>query len=142
MRIIALDVGERRIGVALSDPTGTLATPLATIEQPSDDIRPTLDEIVRLVQENEASEIVVGIPVLLSGREGSQARTTRDFVRRLAERTAVPIRRVDERLSSVQAERMLRDSGAKPSREKGRIDAAAAAIILQSYLDSARRPST
>ena len=141
MRIIGLDVGDIRIGVALSDPTGTLATPLTTIEQPSGDVESTLDEVIRLVQENEASEIVVGIPVLLSGREGSQARVTRDFVKRLASRTSVPIRRVDERLSSVQAERMLRDSGAKPSRDKGRIDAAAAAIILQSYLDSARRLS-
>ena len=141
MRIIALDVGERRIGVALSDPTGTLASPLTTINHASEGIQPTLDAIVRLVQENEASEIVVGIPVSMSGREGPQARVIRDFVKRLAERTTVPIRRVDERLSSVQAERMLRDSGARPSRDKGKIDAAAAAIILQSYLDSARRPS-
>ncbi len=142
MRIIALDVGERRIGVALSDPTATLATPLTTIERSSEDVESTLDEIIRLVRDNEASEIVVGIPVLLSGREGSQARATRDFVKQLARRTSVPIRRMDERLSSVQAERMLRDSGVRPSRDKGKIDAAAAAIILQSYLDSAYRPST
>ena len=140
MRVLALDVGDKRIGVALSDPTGLLAFPLTTLERGSDDS--AIAEIVRLASEHEVSDIVVGIPRTLSGRIGPQARRTADFASSLAEQTDAPVKTVDERLSSVQAERLLKESGVKPSRDKARVDAAAAAVILQSYLDSKRTPSS
>ncbi len=138
MKVIALDFGEKRIGVAVSDPTGLLATPLTTIERAAD--QQAIEAVLRLAEEYEADHIVVGMPLSMSGRTGPQARLTAEFVRSLKEQTSLPVSAVDERLSSVQAERMLKESGVEPSREKGRIDAAAAAVILQSYLDS-RRPS-
>ena len=136
MRILALDIGERRIGVALSDPGGLLATPLTAIHRrrQAEDI----DEVLRLVDEHDAERIVVGLPLELSGRRGTQAGRVSTFVRAMAERTQVPVDTVDERYSTVQAQRQLRESGVKPSRNRARVDAAAAAIILQSYLDSQR----
>ena len=138
-RILALDVGERRIGVALSDPTGLLATPLKAIDRtrsPS-----AVSEIVRLVDEHGACEIVVGLPTSLSGRAGTQVRRVKMFVDALADQTSVPVVLKDERYTSVQAKRLLREAGRQPSRDKGRVDSAAAALILQSHLDSRRTGS-
>lgn len=134
MRLLALDVGDKRIGVAMCDPDGILASPLTTIIRQTND--KSLDEILQIAQENEVAEIVVGIPYSMSGRVGPQTRITMDYADSLAKQTEIPIRRVDERLSSVQAERMIREGGGKPSQDKGKIDAVAAAIILQAYLDS------
>ena len=134
--VLALDVGDRRIGVATSDPTGTLATPLITLERT--DEASDIESVQRLVSEHEAAEIVVGMPFSLSGRRGVQARKVEEFTQALSAHTAIPVIFVDERLSSVEAERMIRASGKKPSREKPLVDAVAAAIILQSYLDSNR----
>ena len=136
MRILALDIGERRIGVALSDPSGLLATPLTTIHRRHHTA--DVDEVLRLVDEHDAERVVVGLPLELSGRRGTQAGRVSAFVRAMAERTQVPVETVDERYSTVQAQRQLRESGVKPSRNRARVDAAAAAIILQSYLDSQR----
>jgi putative Holliday junction resolvase len=138
-RILALDVGERRIGVAVSDPTGLLATPLKAIDRtrsPS-----AVSEIIRLVEEYEACEIVVGMPISLSGRSGTQVQRANRFVDTLADQTSVPVVLRDERYTSVQAERLLRAAGRQPSRDKGRVDSAAAALILQSHLDSKRTGS-
>ena len=136
MRILALDVGNRRIGVALSDPLGMLASPLTTIERSTPDTGSAIDDILAIAEEHEAGEILVGIPYLMSGRIGAQARITIDFAEALAERTHITVTRIDERLSSVQADRMLSQSGASTTRDKGRTDAAAAAVILQAYLDA------
>ncbi len=136
MRILALDIGDRRIGVALSDPLGILATPLTTIERATPDTESAIDAILALAEQHEAAEILVGIPYLMSGRIGAQARITLDFAATLAERTTIPVTRTDERLSSVQADRLLAQSGGASTRDKGRTDSAAAAIILQSYLDA------
>ena len=133
MRVLSLDVGEKRIGVALSDPTGTLATPLKTIS--STGKSSGVDEVLRLVAEHEVAEIIVGMPLSLSGHAGAQARLVEGFVRSLTDAATVPVTKVDERYSSVQAERLLRESGVQPSRDKARVDAAAAAVILQAYLD-------
>jgi len=134
---MALDVGDRRIGVALSDPTGMLATPLIAIDRvaakPSD-----IDEILRIASEHDAESIIVGLPVTLSGAEGDQAKGVRAFISDLSARAALPIDTVDERYSTVQARRMMRESGAGRSRDRGRVDAAAAAVILQAYLDARR----
>ena len=138
MRVLALDVGEKRIGVALSDPTGMLATPLATITRRGKD--PDLGEVTRLAVEHEVDEIVIGMPISLSGRMGAQAHRVSRFADDLADRTNLPIRSHDERYSSVEAERLIREAGSSPSRNKARIDAVAAAVILQSYLDSRRSP--
>ena len=136
MRILALDVGDRRIGVALSDPLGMLASPLTTVERRTPDIAAAIDTILALAEQHEAAEILVGIPYLMSGRIGAQTRITLDFADELAARAKIPITRIDERLSSVQAERMLAQSGASDTRDKGRTDSAAAAVILQAYLDA------
>ena len=136
MRILGLDIGEARIGVALCDPSELLASPVTAIERTNESS--DLDELIRLVREHDAGEIVVGLPLSLSGSMGDQAHRTRGFADRLSKHVPIPVKMVDERLSTVQAERMLRESGVEPSRDRGRADAAAAAIILQSYLDSGR----
>ena len=138
---MALDVGDRRIGVALSDPTGLLATPLTAVDRL--DARPTeFDEIISLAQENDVEAIIVGMPVTLAGRLGYQARQVRDFISELSDRTGLPIETVDERYSTVQAQRMLNESKRRPSRDRnqdrGHLDASAAAVFLQSYLDFRR----
>lgn len=134
-RILALDYGERRIGVALSDPTRTIASPLTTLARRAGK-RPPWPEIRRLIEEHEVAEVVVGLPLALSGEEGEWAREVRDFGAEVERRTGLPVHFVDERLSSVQAQRAVRGIGLKKSarEEKERIDAAAAAVILQSYL--------
>ena len=142
MRILALDVGDRRIGVALSDPLGMLASPLTTIERGgATDIDAAVNAIASVAEQHSASEIVVGIPYLMSGRIGAQARITLEFAAALDACTPMPITQVDERLSSAQAARMLAQSGDASARggrdrDKGSIDAAAAAVMLQAYLDA------
>jgi putative Holliday junction resolvase len=140
LRILALDFGEKRIGVALSDPTGLLASPITTIAVGEDESG--LEGILSIAAENEVGEIVVGMPFSLSGRKGPQARLVRDFIGLLSEQTDIPITPVDERLSSVEAERRMRESGGEPWKNKARVDSVAAAIILQSYLDSRKLRSS
>ena len=132
MRVLGLDVGDARIGLALSDPTGMLASPYGFVERgPSD-----LADIVSVAEENEVAEIVVGLPLSMSGDSGVQAGKVRGFIRELRSRTDLPIKTVDERLSTVQAQGMLRQSGRRRrDRDRGEIDAVAAAVILQAYLD-------
>ena len=136
MRILALDVGERRIGLALSDPTGLLASPVDALEL--DDGEPAPEQAARRASEYEIGEIVVGMPYSMSGERGRQAGRVAAFARELAALVDVPVTTVDERLSTAQAERMLRGQGVETSRERGRLDSAAAAVILQGYLDSRR----
>ncbi len=134
---MALDVGERRIGVALSDPLGLLARPLTTITRTSE--QDDIEAVLRLAREHGAEEVLVGMPISLSGRRGPQARRTAQFIHSLKARSELPVKSQDERFSSVEAERLLRESGIEPSRQKALLDAAAAAVVLQSYLDSRRR---
>ncbi|MBM3948312.1 MAG: Holliday junction resolvase RuvX [SAR202 cluster bacterium] len=137
MRIMALDVGDRRIGVALSDPLLLMASPLTAIVRRT--LSADIDAILRLASENEIGDIVVGVPISLLGRKGPQAQTCLAFAKALSQQAPVPVHTHDERFSTFEAERRLRDAGAKPSRDKGRVDAAAAAVILQGYLDKRRR---
>ena len=136
MRVLALDVGDRRIGLAVSDPTGLLASPIGAVDRGPTDV----DDILRTAIDNDAAEIVVGLPLTLSGESREQAGKVRRFIRDLRAKTDLPVNAIDERLSTVQAQRLLRDSGGgrRRSRDRGRIDAAAAAVILQAYLDSRR----
>ncbi len=134
MRILALDVGDRRVGVAVSDPLGLMARPLTVIVRRSreDDYR----EIARLAAEHEASLVVVGHPLSMSGEVGPQARRVERYAAGLAERLDVPLVLWDERLSTVEAEDRLRAAGRSFHEYRGRLDAVAAAVILQSYLDA------
>jgi putative Holliday junction resolvase len=138
-RVMALDVGGRRIGVALSDTTRVLASPLTTLRaEPRDRV---LSEIAALVQRHEVAEVVVGLPLTLSGEIGPQAHLIQLFVERLKGVLATPIHMFDERLTTVAAERMMLDLGMKPEQRKARIDDVAASIILQDFHDSKRTRS-
>ena len=134
-RTLAFDYGERRIGVAVSDPTRTIASPLGTLTRRAGK-RPPWAEISALVAEQEADEIVVGLPLDLAGGEGAWAAEVRGFGDDLQRRTGLPVHWMDERLSSVRAERAVRTMGLRKGQreEKARIDAAAAAVILEGWL--------
>lgn len=138
-RILALDYGERRIGVAVSDPTGTIATPLPTLERRIGK-RPPWPEIQRIVKEYEVQEAVVGLPLELSGEESAWTAEVRAFGAEVARRTGLDVHWMDERMTSIIAERNVRGSGLKKTQreEKGRIDAAAAALILEGFLNLRR----
>ena len=131
-----MDFGERRIGLALSDPTATLASPLDTVTRRASKRMPltTLEQVAR---EHEVERLVVGLPLDLSGEETEWCREVRRAGDELARRLQVPVTYVDERMTSVRAERAIRGAGLPRSKreEKGRVDAAAAAVILQMYLD-------
>ena len=130
---IGVDLGTRRIGLSRSDPLGLLATPIKTLTRKSSSA--DIDAVLRFASESGALEIVVGMPTSLSGEAGPQARLTETFVKALGDQAHVPVRVQDERMSSVEAESMLRAAGKKPSRDKAAIDSAAAAVILQRFLD-------
>ena len=136
MRLLGLDVGDRRIGVALSDPEGRLASPLTTLERSKSGSEFTA--ILELVRNREVGCIVVGLPHSLSGRIGPQARKIEEFIEALSRQTSVPIRTWDERFSTAAAEKALSAAGRRRKELKKRRDAAAAAIILQGYLDRLR----
>jgi putative Holliday junction resolvase len=134
MRNIGLDVGDKRIGVAISDPVGILASPLATISRDSDEI--AIDAILELVNRHNAQRIVIGLPYSLDGNVGNQANKVMDFIEKLSKCTEADIEVQDERLSTKATENLLIEAGIKNSKRKERLDAATAAYILQGYLDS------
>lgn len=132
---LGIDPGDARIGVARSDPSGFLATPVETVRRGKGDVR----RLRQLVAELEAVEVVVGLPRSLSGGEGPAAVKTRDFAAQLARRVApVPVRLCDERLTTVSAESMLREQGRKGASRRAVVDQAAAVLILQHALDTER----
>ncbi len=135
---IGVDVGDVRVGVARSDRDGILATPVRTVRR---DLEGGADreEIAGIVAETEAVEVVLGLPRSLSGAEGPAAQRVRQYARALAEGIApVTVRLVDERLTTVDAHRALRDSGVKGREHRAVVDQAAAVLILQSALDEER----
>ena len=140
MRALGLDVGERRIGVALCDELGLLAGPLMTVRAPYRQAERALEEIAALARRKEVELVVVGLPTSLDGSEGPQAAIVRDFAARLAPLLDVPIAFWDERYTTAEAERLLLDRRLSREERRARIDAAAAAIMLQSYLDAKRGP--
>lgn len=132
---IGVDVGEARVGVAASDPSGTFAHPVDTLPRDPAGVA-DLDAIAALVVEREAVEVVVGLPRLLSGQEGEAARIARAYAAGLAARVApVGVRLVDERLTTVAAHQRLRESGVPGRGQRAVVDQAAAVLILQSALD-------
>ena len=133
MRLLALDVGDVRIGVAVSDETRTLASGLKTLR--SRGPRQDAQQVAALVREQAASEVVVGLPLRLDGTPGPQAEKVLAFVERLRRSLPVPVITRDERLTSVAAEERLAEAGVRGRERKRRIDQAAACVILQELLD-------
>ena len=131
---VGVDVGSVRVGVATCDPAGLIATPVRTLARGKGD----LDALAALVAEREAVEVVVGLPTSLSGRAGPAAAAAETYAGELAARVPVPVRLVDERFSTVGAQRDLRASGVDTRRGRSVIDQAAAVIILQGALDAER----
>ncbi|MGN9793838.1 Holliday junction resolvase RuvX [Streptomyces sp. OZ13] len=136
-RRLAIDVGDARIGVASCDPDGLLATPVETV--PGRDVPAAHRRLRQLVEEYEPIEVVVGLPRSLSGREGPAAKKIRSFAQTLAQGVnPVPVRLVDERMTTVTATQGLRASGVKSKKGRSVIDQAAAVVILQNALESER----
>ncbi|GAA4730138.1 Holliday junction resolvase RuvX [Actinomycetospora chibensis] len=145
-RRLGVDVGSVRVGVALSDPGGVLATPLVTLDH-DESAGADLARLVALVDEHEVVEVVVGLPRTLAGREGPAAQKAQDYAAALRGRLSaagrdVPVVLADERLTTVTAMRTLSDRGVKGRKQRKVIDQAAAVGILQGYLDARRaRPA-
>jgi len=139
MRVLGIDFGDRRIGLAVSDPTGTLASPLETLTRRPGK-RPPLTRLEEIARDHEVVRLVVGLPLNLKGQETPWCGEVRTMGDALAARLSLPVDYVDERMTSVRAERAIRSLGLpKGQREKkGRVDAAAAALILQAWLDGRR----
>jgi putative Holliday junction resolvase len=134
-RVLAIDYGKRRVGLALSDPTRILATGLPTLERKPR--RPLPEEIARLVAEHDVGEVVVGHPLNMDGTAGERAREVERFADELRKRLTVPVILRDERLSTVRAWEILRERGTKARAGKAHVDRVAAVVLLQGYLDSA-----
>jgi putative Holliday junction resolvase len=133
--ILGLDPGERRIGVAMAVPGASLALPLTVLDATGD----WQAALAQLVAEHGVAGIVVGLPVSLSGSEGAAAARAREFAAAVGERLGLPVHLVDERLSTVAAGRALAEAGARgrrAARKRGAVDRSAAAVILQTWLDS------
>lgn len=142
MRVLAFDLGVRRTGVAISDASGTLARPLEVVQGPSLKAQWTalLDVIARAQADDEPlAAVVVGVPRRLDGSPTDFTPAALDFVARLSRKIAVPVVGLDERLTSVEAEALLATRERDWRRRKAQIDAAAAAVLLQEYLDSRQR---
>jgi putative Holliday junction resolvase len=135
---IGVDVGTVRVGVAVSDPGGVLATPVTTLARDADGLA-DLEALADLVRERAAVEVVVGLPRSLSGREGPAAASARTYAGQLAGRVRpVPVRLMDERLSTVTAHQALRGSGVGGRKQRQVVDQVAAVVILQLALDAER----
>jgi putative Holliday junction resolvase len=133
-RVLALDLGKKRIGLALSDELGVTAQGLETLQRTN--IREDLARISQLVSERNVALILIGNPLHMSGREGRQVEYARDFGERLKAASGVPVEFWDERLTTVEAQRVLRQSGISIEKRAKAVDRLAAVILLESYLDS------
>jgi putative holliday junction resolvase len=137
MRILGLDIGDKRIGVAMCDPDEILASPLTTINRIDDE--QAVGEIKAIVDKNKISIAVAGMPYSLSGQESQQTVKTREFALKLESAAGIKIEFQDERLTTNEARRLLNSSGSKKNRQKGDLDSAAAAILLQAYIDTHKK---
>ena len=136
-RILAVDYGTKRVGLAVTDETQTLAQPLATLK--NNGVRGLISAIVKVVEEEEVISVVVGLPYTMRGEKGPMAERVEAFAEGLSSGLNVPVSTCDESLSSASAERALLKMGRSPSREKERVDQLAAVYILRSHLASLRR---
>ena len=139
-RVLGLDAGERRVGVALSDELRLLASPLMVLDR-QHGLSRVLDALVDLARRESITRIIVGLPLNADGSSGRQARRAQNFARLTARAVGVPVELWDERLSTQEAESIMRSGGRnmRRARHKGQVDAVAAAVILQDYLDAQRR---
>lgn len=137
MRILALDVGEKNIGLAISDELGWTAQGLPSIKVQSRD--KSIAAVLDITRQRQVGEIIVGMPVNLDGTTGKKAKEVADFVQDLKKRTQLPIKVWDERLTSMQAERLMLEADLSRKKRKKRIDMLSAQLILQSYLDAESR---
>ncbi|MBI4321653.1 MAG: Holliday junction resolvase RuvX [Chloroflexi bacterium] len=133
MRLLGLDVGDKRIGVAVSDPDLWLAQSLTVIQRVSS--KRDFQAIADLVREYEVEKVIIGLPRTMAGEIGEQARKVQEFGRELEERSGMPVEFWDERLTTTGAQKLMIAAGVKRARRKQIIDAVAAALILQGYLD-------
>ncbi len=130
---MGLDIGDKRIGVALSDPQGILASPFTIIERRDDAV--DIEAILDIVRRQEVGQIVAGLPRSMSGNIGKQAEKVQDFVNKLCQHTETPVKLSDERLTTVSAKRLMQSVNTRKSKRITRHDAIAAALILQGYLE-------
>ena len=133
MRVLALDLGERRVGVAVSDPSGRVATPREVVD--ASEVRRLAPSFVELVREVEPDLLLVGLPLTLLGEEGPQAHRVRSQAGQIAKALGLPLEFQDERLSSEEASRRMGEAGLTERERRGRLDALAASIFLQTWLD-------
>ena len=133
-RVLGLDYGERRIGLAISDPLGIIAMPLTTIDR--NKTAHLISQLSEIVSEKKITSIVVGLPLTLKGHYSKQTEIVLAFINKLKSNLQIPIVSIDERLSTVAAKKSLQIQNVKTGHEKGRVDETAAAIFLQEYLDS------
>lgn len=139
MRILGLDFGSKTVGVAVSDPTGLIATGLEIIRREKETkLRRTYARIEELCTEYGVEKIVLGLPLNMNGTEGERVIKTKAFAENIERRTGLPIVFVDERLTTVEADELMMDLGIRREERKAHVDRIAAAYILQTYLDSIR----
>jgi putative Holliday junction resolvase len=138
MRRLGLDIGEKRVGVAVSDPSGRVSTPLKVLDASS--LAGDAVPLRRLVEDYDARELVVGLPLTLAGDEGRQAAIVRAEATRLADAVGLPLVMWDERMSSSAAARAMAETGQDSRARRGRVDMVAASLLLQAYLDSRHSP--
>jgi putative Holliday junction resolvase len=134
MRILAIDYGSQRIGLALSDPTGTLARPLPFLPAKAD--AKLAREIAALAKKEDVHLILLGLPRHMNGELGEAAAKVQAFAAALGQATSIRLQLIDERLSTVQASRQLQEAGKNTRQQRGQIDSEAAAVLLQGYLDT------
>ncbi len=133
---LGLDVGRKRMGVAGCDGTGLIATGITTIKRTS--FQQDIAQLQTIVEDRQVQVLVVGLPYSMNGSIGSQAKEVQKYAQRLSQALELPIEYIDERLTSIQAEEMLKAANISPSQNKGLIDRKAAALILQQWLDERR----
>lgn len=136
MRRLGIDPGQRRVGLALSDDEGELASPFKTLQRESD--AGLLAALTSAIHAHEVGEVVLGLPLRMDGREGPEAKRARKLAAAISAASGVPVVLWDERLTTVSAERELRGVGMRGARKKALLDQAAATLLLQSYLDAQR----
>ena len=141
-RLVAIDLGEVRIGLAVSDPGQVVASPAETLHVPRNQDAPTIDALVDALRRHEAAGVVVGHPRRLDGREGASAQRARRFAQALRERTDLPVMLWDERFTTVEAERVLIDGDVSRAGRKDAIDRVAASVLLQAVLEAQRTRRT
>lgn len=133
-RILGLDIGEKRIGIAMSDPLGIIASPLTQINRTG--TQPAIEAILELIGQHGIVRIVAGLPYSNDGSKGKQAELVGSFLKKLSERLDIPLETWDERFTTVAARDKMIEAGIGREKGKGKIDAIAAAVILQDYLDT------